>query len=84
LSVLTKVKLFFCQYQYFNCSLTARRFNELPGACPAFKRGVEVPRFLPPDSYRDPVDGCELSCHDETVEMVPSPGKGWEFRVTTK
>jgi len=26
-----------------------------------------VPRFLPPDSYRDPVDGRRLSGHNEAV-----------------
>jgi hypothetical protein len=40
---------------------------------------VAVPRFLPVL-----VDGRELSCHDETVKKVPSPGKDCEFWVTVK
>ena len=26
-----------------------------------------MPRFLPPDSYRDPADGCEAKGHGETA-----------------
>jgi len=39
---------------------------------------------LPPDSYRDPVDGRALAGHDETVLTVSSQGDGYEFWVKMK